>query len=477
MTMATSKAPKEPLVVILGSTGTGKSEVSNHPQLIPGSAAANLKMQLAVEIATRFRGEVINADAMQLYRGLPIITNKITEAEQRGIPHHLLDRIPLSDVPWDVTEFKKHALETIREIRSRGNLPILVGGTHYYVEPLLFTDAILDDVQQDETKSFPILEAPTEEMLAELRRVDPEMAEKWHPNDRRKIQRSLEIYLHTGKTASALYAEQQERKAAAAAAEAEASPWENLLLWVYSERDVLCDRLDKRVDKMFTSGLAEEVQELHQFKMDSAINGTIMDMTKGIWQSIGYKQLEPYISAVSSGESAEEVEKLKDSGLEDMKTATRRYANYQNKWIRGKQIPRLTQRGDDAVNSLYVLDSTDVTRYQETVVSPAATLVTQFLNGEARSLPNDLSDLARKVLETATEPPAKQTPRQRTCEICQTTLVTEEAWNRHIKSVGHRRVMKKKKKLALVPVEKTEQADIDEDGDSDPGISSLLEQQ
>ncbi|KAJ3495668.1 hypothetical protein NLG97_g3231 [Lecanicillium saksenae] len=458
MTVTNSKAPKEPLVVILGSTGTGKSE-------------------LAVEIATRFRGEVINADAMQLYRGLPIITNKITDTEQRGIPHHLLDRIPLSDVPWDVTEFKKHALETIREIRSRGNLPILVGGTHYYVEPLLFTDAILDDVQQDETKSFSILEASTEDMLTELRRVDPEMAEKWHPNDRRKIQRSLEIYLHTGKTASALYAEQQERKAAAAAAEAETSPWENLLLWVYSERDVLCERLDKRVDKMFTIGLAEEVRELHEFKTECAKNGTVMDMTKGIWQSIGYKQLEPYISAVSSSDSTEDLEKLKDSGLEDMKTATRRYANYQNKWIRGKQIPRLTQRGDDAVNSLYVLDSTDVTRYQETVVSPAANLVSQFLNGEPRARPSDLSDLARKVLETATEPPAKQTPRQRTCEICQTTLVTEEAWNRHIKSAGHRRVMKKKKKLALVPVETTEQPDGNGDSDSDPGISSLLEQQ
>lgn len=414
---------------------------------------------------------------MQLYRGLPIITNKITAAEQRGIPHHLLDRIPLSDVPWDVTEFKKHALDTIREIRSRGNLPIIVGGTHYYVEPLLFTDAILDDVQQDETKSFPILQASTEDMLAELRRVDPEMAAKWHPNDRRKIQRSLEIYHHTGKAASALYAEQQGRKAAAAAAEAESSPWENLLLWVYSERDVLCNRLDERVDKMFTSGLVEEVQELYQFKMESAQSGAVMDMTKGIWQSIGYKQLEPCIAATSDGEPAESVARLRESGLEDMKTATRRYANYQNKWIRGKQIPRLKQRGEDALDSLYVLDSTDVARYQETVVAPAATLVAQFLGGEPRRQPRDLSDLARSVLETATEPPSRQTPQQRTCEICQTTLVTEEAWNRHLKSAGHRRVMKKKKKLALVPVETLDQAEADDDGDSDPGITSLLGQQ
>ncbi|OAA56875.1 tRNA isopentenyltransferase [Cordyceps fumosorosea ARSEF 2679] len=466
MTSPIFPAPEEPLVVILGSTGTGKSE-------------------LAVEIATRFRGEVINADAMQLYRGLPIITNKITPAEQRGVPHHLLDRIPLSAVPWDVTEFKRHALETIREIRARGNLPILVGGTHYYVEPLLFADAILDDVQQDEARSFPILEASTADMLAELRRVDPEMADKWHPNDRRKIQRSLEIYLHTGKTASALYAEQQERKAAATAAagdKEEESSWENLLLWVYSERDVLCERLDRRVDKMLAGGLTSEVQELQRFHAASAAAGTALDTTKGIWQSIGYKQLAPSVAAASRGAPPAEVARLQAAGLEDMKTATRRYANYQNKWIRGKQIPRLRQRGARALGSLYVLDSTDAARYAETVVAPGADLVARFLGGEARPHPRDVSELARQVLEAATETASAtpQTPLRQTCEECGTTVVTREAWDRHVKSAGHRRVLRKKKRLALVPVEQGPEpveASENGDGDSDPGISSLLGEQ
>lgn len=431
---------------------------------------------------------------MQLYRGLPIITNKITPAEQRGVPHHLLDRIPLHASPWDVSEFKKHALDTIREIRSRGNLPILVGGTHYYVEPLLFTDAILDDVEQDESKTFPILEASTADMMAELRRVDPDMADKWHPNDRRKIKRSLEIYLHTGKTASALYAEQQARKEGATTKEVDddddatatttTAPWENLLLWVYSERDVLCERLDRRVDKMFGSGLVHEVQELHKFKTERAAP---IDMSKGIWQSIGYKQLEPYIAALSSSsggdgateEDAENVERFRVAGLEDMKTATRRYANYQNKWIRGKQIPRLMHRGPQALGSLYLLDSTDAACYQETVVSPATALVEQFLQGKERPEPRELSDLARTVLEAATEkPPVKQTPRQRTCEVCQTTMVTEEAWRRHVKGTAHKRVLNRKKRLALVPVEKGDgDNDVDiYEGDSDPGIASLLEE-
>ncbi|KAJ4115105.1 tRNA dimethylallyltransferase, mitochondrial [Fusarium oxysporum] len=217
------KPPAEPLVVVLGSTGTGKSD-------------------LAVELATRLNGEIINADAMQLYNGLPIITNKITVEEQR-----------------------EEATRTIREIRGRGRLPILVGGSQYYVDPILFKEVILDDIDLDMSKSFPILQESGEAMLHELRKVDPVMADRWHPKDRRKIQRSLEIYLRSGKRASEYYAEQQARKEAAQQ-DANKQPWENLLFWVYSERDVLRDRLDKRVDKMQTSGLMDEVRELYEFK-------------------------------------------------------------------------------------------------------------------------------------------------------------------------------------------------------------------
>ncbi|PHH84474.1 hypothetical protein CDD83_1891 [Cordyceps sp. RAO-2017] len=127
---APRRAPAEPLVVVLGATGTGKSE-------------------LAVELATRFRGEIINADAMQLYEGLPILTNKMPVAERRGVPHHLLGHISAGDAPWDVDAFKRAATALMADIRRRGRLPILVGGTHYYVDPLLFPDVILDDVVLD----------------------------------------------------------------------------------------------------------------------------------------------------------------------------------------------------------------------------------------------------------------------------------------------------------------------------------------
>ncbi len=177
--------------------------------------------ELAVELATRFNGEVINADAMQMYKGLPIITNKISAEERRGIPHHLFDRIALDEETWWVGQFRKETNRVIREIRSRGKLPIVVGGTHYYITGLLFEDKLIhessspsraDGPEEGAETKFPILGATAEVMLEKLREVDPQMADRWHPNDIRKIRRSLEIYLTTGRRASDIYAEQQNRK-------------------------------------------------------------------------------------------------------------------------------------------------------------------------------------------------------------------------------------------------------------------------
>ncbi|KAH8177035.1 IPP transferase domain-containing protein [Sarocladium implicatum] len=421
--------PAKPLVVVLGSTGTGKSE-------------------LAVELATRYQGEIINADAMQLYKGLPIITNKIPDDERKGIPHHLLDHISLDEEPWVVEDFKREAERVIDEIRGRGNLPILVGGTQYYVNPLLFTDITLDDVEVDKSQVFPILDEPAEVMLAELRRLDPDMAQRWHPSDTRKIRRSLEICLQTGRPASAFYGEQQKRREEAIQA-GNLPPWEALLFWVYSERETLIDRLNRRVDKMVDGGLMQEVSELRAAEERMREAGAQLDLTKGIWQSIGYKQFEPYQAALAAGEAPpEELERLKAAALEDMKAATRRYANYQTKYIRSKQIPLLQEQGKQATNNLYVLDSTDVSRFNEQVTEPAARLLRQFLDGEPRPLPPSMSGLASDVLARVKEPPAKKDFSQRECELCGTILMSESSWEQHIKSRSHRRGVKKRKKEA-----------------------------
>lgn len=415
---------------------------------------------------------------MQLYDGLPIITNKITATEQQGIPHHLLGHISLDDAPWDVEDYKREATRTIREIRERGRLPILVGGSQYYVDPLLFEEVILDDIETDNSESFPILQESNEVMLHELKKVDPVMADRWHPKDRRKIQRSLEIYLRTGKRASDHYAEQQARKQAAQKDVDNHRTWEYLLFWVYSDREVLRDRLDSRVDKMVDAGLLDEVRQLFEFKRERSVGGRTLDMTKGIWQSIGYKQFEPYMTAVDEGNEQSETDCLKRTALEEMKAATRRYANYQTRWIRLKQIPRIRSVGPTAMDSLYLLDSTDVSRYKDNVVDPAVELAKQFLAGEPRALPTEISSVANEVLTQVGNPAPKPTPCKRMCEVCHTVLMTEEAWEKHLKSTTHRRVVRKKKRTALVPVpasaEKKEEEDGSESDRSAPDIGSMF---
>ncbi|KAH8878726.1 tRNA isopentenyltransferase [Thozetella sp. PMI_491] len=443
----TLRPPSEPLVVVFGATGTGKSD-------------------LAVDLATRFDGEIINADAMQMYKGLPIITNKISLEEQRGIPHHLFDSIGLEEEPWFVGHFQHEASRTIREIRSRGKLPIVVGGTHYYTTGLLFEDRLvqegpscpaLGEPDENTGGEHPMLEASPEEMLAKLREVDPVMAEKWHPRDARKIRRSLEIFYRTGRPASEIYAEQEsKREAKRSTDDVLPSPWDALLFWVHTDREILVERLDRRVDKMLQKGLLDEVQSLRNYAQDQAASGSHIEHSKGIWQSIGFSQFEPYLAALAKTPDAPELDSLRKKGVEDTQTATRRYAQSQIKWISKKLIPPL--READQFESLYLLDSSNVERFQEDVLNVAAGLTKQFLAGEQLPPAQDLSETARRILASAVERgDRKETPCKRTCEICDTTVVTEEAWDRHIRGSAHKRVIKRRKRTALVPVGQPEE--------------------
>ncbi|PKS07254.1 hypothetical protein jhhlp_005856 [Lomentospora prolificans] len=462
MTVPKYSPPTQPLVVILGSTGTGKSD-------------------LAIELAKRFRGEVINADAMQMYRGLPVITNKLPIADRQGIPHHLLDHIALSEETWVVEDFKREATTLIREIRSRGKLPIVVGGTHYYTNALLFED-ILVEAEEDKSADFPILDEPTEVILAKLKEVDPIMAERWHPNDRRKIRRSLQIYLRSRQRASDIYAEQRNKNAIAATLPEEDSdgPWETLLLWVHSDSEILKARLDTRVDKMVENGLMEEVHDLYRYLKEQRSAGNDVDLTRGIWQSIGFKEFQKYLEAMDNSGTTDALEdkalaKLKSSGIADVKTATRRYAGYQTKWIRRKLIPLLKQEHADAYNHLFVFDSTDVSAWSEEVARPATDITKLFLKGEPLPIPANLSSAAKQVLEGASDA-TEYVPCRKTCELCNVTALYEVKWQEHLRSHRHKRAVVKQKKRALVPIpadniQKIAEADVNRT--NGPIISSI----
>ncbi|XDG01815.1 hypothetical protein ABKA04_001430 [Annulohypoxylon sp. FPYF3050] len=437
--MATPYPPKEPLVAIMGTTGTGKSD-------------------LAIDLALRFNGEIINADAMQMYKGLPVITNQLSHEDQRGVPHHLLADIDPAEPTYTVEVFARKASRLIRDIRSRGKLPIVVGGTHYYIHSLLFEDHLvsyhtIDDdswryrSRDENVLQFPILDGPTHLILERLREVDPEMADRWHPDDRRKIQRSLEIFLTTGRRASDIYAQQRLAKSQSGSA---SSPWQSLMFWVYTDPETLKERLDKRVDKMYESGLMDEVRILHESRRLRSEQGDPVNITRGIWQSIGYKQMIPFLDAEKDGANPSTMEQLKEVGLEEMKIATRQYARSQLRWIRGKSIPAFKEY--DAMDYLFLLNSSNIHEFSAQVLQPAAKICSEFLHGQPLAKPADISSMANEVLAEFERRAAllSAPTKVKHCEHCNTTLQTDDQWEKHIKGRKHRRVLRGKKMTAMI---------------------------
>jgi len=415
-----------------------------------------------VELARRFNGEIINADAMQMYRGLPVITNKLSDVEQRGVPHKLLGSIGLDEEPWEVSKFREQASALVQEIRSRGKLPIVVGGSHYYIESLLFENTLLDSDEDGFDshleEKYPILQESTDRILLKLKEVDPVMANRWHPNDRRKIMRSLAIFLQSGRRASDIYAEQKSAKQVSEAG------WQSraLLFWVYTQREVLVERLNKRVDMMLDKGLLQETEEMHAFLTKEATNGHTIDCSKGIWQSIGFKQVEPYLIGMRQGQSAEALEKLKREVLENIRTANRRYAKAQQQWITHKTLPKLQEAG--ALDHVFVLDSTERARWSDEVVEKAANILQLFLSDDELPSPPTLSQTAADVLSQslARSTRLKRTPCRKYCDVCNATFLTEEQWRAHIGGHSHRRTLKRVRQAAAAVTAPSRSKECDE---------------
>jgi tRNA dimethylallyltransferase len=336
----------------------------------------------------------------------------------------------------------------------------LVGGTHYYTQSLLFQDALADEPAldlNDSSERLPILEESTDVLLAKLKEVDPVMADRWHPNERRKIQRSLEIYLRTGKPASQLYNEQRlKRDFVSSLGNNEITTsrsglrFQTLLFWVHANKEVLHKRLDDRVEKMLTKGLLYEVQELSRFYQDHELRtGTSIDQSRGIWVSIGYKEFLNYQHTLArTSQPASELEKLKVAAIEKTQAATRQYANRQVKWIRIKLLNALLNAGQQS--NTFLVDGSDLSYWQENVVELATNTTKQFLSGQALPIPPTLSAAAAEMLTPKREYDLGQRPdlwQKKVCETCGTIAVTENDWSLHIKSRAHRRAVGVGKKL------------------------------
>lgn len=279
-------------------------------------------------------------------------------------------------------------------------------------------------------------------ILANLREVDPVMANRWHPNDRRKIQRSLQIYLDTGKRASDTYIERLQDEASSDVG----MRFPTLFLWPHCEREAHKTRLDRRVDRMLESGLLDEVAQLMDVREEKRNSGENVDFTKGVWQAIGFRQFEPYQHTVTAGSTDDkELGKLKQVAVEQTQAATRRYAGNQLKWIRIKLLNAL--RRANAERNLFVLDGTNLTTWQSSVIEPALELTQKFLDHKPLPDPKTISAAAAELL-TPSKEDLTHTPDSwgvQTCDVCGTKAATPQLWKIHLDSRGHKIKVSKKK--------------------------------
>ena len=469
-----------PLVVILGSTGTGKSK-------------------LAIEIGKRLGGEIISADSMQVYKGLDIITNKVTAEEQSQCPHHMIDFVsPLKE--FSVVDFRNMALPLIEDIKSRGKIPIVVGGTNYYIESVLW-DILIDEDRNDNSSSGEELVEPegqgpskkirkrkllestgvlgsatkydeavvspgeaskgsrrSEErpelqfcndagvrgedehscktsLYDKLREVDPAMADRIHPSDSRKVARSLQIFEQHGKPHSAIIQEQQQRPGGNAYGGPQRYK-DICVFWLQCQRDILNERLDKRVSEMLNRGLIKELLNFHrEYNYVLAGKNSEAKYTEGIFQSIGFKEFHNFLIKQQdkdfdeSNASVEDKSLLK-TGLENMKTVTRRYAKKQMMWVRNRFLGRPVSSAPD----VYGLDATNLADWNNSVLQNALEILDRLMKDKRPVI----EPLPRVIIQ-------EDRHARHVCEICENRVILgEENWKKHLQSKSHRWHMKRK---------------------------------
>lgn len=279
---------KRPLVILTGPTAVGKTALS-------------------IALAKSIGGEIISADSMQVYRRMDIGSAKITREEMAGVPHHLIDVLEPTE-EFNVVVFQKLAKQAVGEIYGRGHIPIVVGGTGFYIQALLydidFTENDEDTALRQSLEEQARREGP-EALYERLRAVDPESCESIHAHNIKRVIRAIEFYEKTGKKISEHNREQRQN----------ASPYHFAYFVLTDSRDRIYQRIDERVDLMMTQGLAEEVRALRE-------TGCRRDMVS--MQGLGYKEI---LSALEGEISMEEAVYL-------IKRDTRHFAKRQLTWFR-----------------------------------------------------------------------------------------------------------------------------------------------
>ena len=279
----------------------------NKPKIlcVVGPTASG-KTDYAVELALKCGGEVVSCDSMQIYKHMDIGTAKPTADEMKGVKHHMIDIIEPNE-SFSVARFSEMARECIDDILLRGKMPVLCGGTGLYFDSTINNINFIQMDTDEEYRKY--LESAAKDFGNEyvykiLKRVDEESAESIHPNNLKRVIRALEIYKTTGKKKSELDKEQLSEPL-----------YEPEITGLMRDREVLYDRINKRVDIMMEKGLVEEVSELIKMGIDT--EATSM-------QAIGYKEIIEYLDGKTS---------LSDA-VDKIKRESRRYAKRQLTWFK-----------------------------------------------------------------------------------------------------------------------------------------------
>ena len=298
----TDPGRKPRLIVITGPTATGKSGVS-------------------VRLAKELGGEIVSADSVQVYKGMDIGSAKITKEEMQGVPHHLIDVLePTED--YSAAAFQSMAKEAIRDIHSRGALPILCGGTGFYIQALLYGIDFTEEEESEDAAGYrrELEKAAEKDGPEALHRIlaeqDPESAAAIDPNNVKRVIRALEFIRLHGRKISEHNREESEKRLNGK----EYSPYDYLFFVLYRERERLYEKIDRRVDEMLSEGLEEETRRLYPlFFKDGEPAGQYTAA-----MAIGYKEMFSWLKGEISREEA----------IRLIKRNTRRFAKRQLTWFK-----------------------------------------------------------------------------------------------------------------------------------------------
>lgn len=280
---------RKPLIILAGPTAVGKTSLS-------------------IRLAKETGGEIISADSMQVYRHMDIGSAKITKEEMEGVPHYLVDVLEPEE-EFNVVRFQQMAKEAAERIWEKGKIPLVVGGTGFYIQALLydidFTENDGDESYRRQLERKASDEEGASELYEILKTVDPKAAQEIHPRNIKRIIRALEFYHQTGKKISEHNETQRQRE----------SPYNYAYFVLTDERSRLYERIDRRVDLMMEQGLLDEVRYLKE-------RGVRKDSTA--MQGLGYKELYAYL----------EGEYPLDEAVRIIKRDTRHFAKRQLTWFK-----------------------------------------------------------------------------------------------------------------------------------------------